>query len=217
MSGTLFKVISYLFHPLLMLTYAALLVFWANPYLFQAQSGKALQVHFLSLFFTTFLLPAVAIVMMKSLGLIKSIHMQDRQDRIGPLIVTGVFYIWAFRNMISNPDIPQPLTIFTLGICIVLGLCFLINLFSKISLHAAGAGGMIVIAALIWQFFAPYGFAIGSWIMDSSIIVALILIFAGLTGSARLYLKAHNPSEIMGGYFIGIAGQLIAFFILYRF
>ncbi|MBK7426221.1 MAG: hypothetical protein IPI60_03855 [Saprospiraceae bacterium] len=108
MSGTLFKVISYLFHPLLMLTYAALLVFWANPYLFRAQSGKALQVHFLSLFFTTFLLPAVAIVMMKSLGLIKSIHMQDRQDRIGPLIVTGVFYIWAFRNMISNPDILNP-------------------------------------------------------------------------------------------------------------
>ncbi|MBK7426602.1 MAG: hypothetical protein IPI60_06045 [Saprospiraceae bacterium] len=133
--------------------------------------------------------------------MIKSIHMQDRQDRIGPLIVTGVFYIWAFRNMISNPDIPQPLTIFTLGICIVLGLCFLINLFSKISLHAAGAGGMIVIAALIWQFFAPYGFAIGSWIIHSSIIVALILIFAGLTGSARLYLKAHNPSGNYGRIF----------------
>jgi membrane-associated phospholipid phosphatase len=217
MPGSLFKVISYLFHPLLMLTYVALLVFWANPYLFQAQSGKPLQIHFLSLFFTTFFLPAVAIVMMKSLGLIKSIQMEERQDRIGPLIVTGVFYIWAFRNMISNPDIPQPMTIFTLGICIVLGLCFLINLFSKISLHTAGAGGMIVIASLIWKYFSPYGFPAGTWIIDPSIIVVSILIIAGLIGSARLYLKSHNPSEIMGGYFIGIAGQLIAFFILYRF
>lgn len=217
MSGILFKTISYLLHPLLMLTYVAFLVFWANPYLFQAQSGKQLQIHFLSLFFTTFLLPAVAILMMKSLGLIKSIQMEDRQDRIGPLIVTAVFYLWAFRNMISNPDIPQPLTIFTLGTCIVLGLCFLINLFSKISLHTAGAGGMVAIGFLIWQYFAPYGFVAGSWEMHPAFIVALILIIAGLTGSSRLYLKAHNPSEILGGYFIGLAGQFIAFFILYRF
>lgn len=143
--------------------------------------------------------------------------MEDRQDRIGPLIVTGVFYIWAFRNMISNPDIPQPLTIFTLGTCIVLGLCFMINLFSKISLHTAGAGGMIVVAILIWKYFAPYGFAAGSWVIHPSVIIASIIMIAGLVGSARLFLKAHNPSEITGGYFIGLAGQLIAFFILYRF
>src|SRR5690606_6624023 len=125
------------FHPLLMLTYTALLVFWSNPYLFHAQSGKSLQIYFISLFFTTFFLPAVATIMMWRVGLIQSIFMRSRQERIGPLIVTGVFYVWAFRNMISNPDIPLPVSIFTLGTCIVLGLCFLINLFSKISLHTA--------------------------------------------------------------------------------
>jgi len=38
----------------------------------------------------------------------------------------------------------------------------------------------------------------------------LILIFSGLVGSARLYLNAHEPKDLWGGYLVGFASQFIA-------
>jgi membrane-associated phospholipid phosphatase len=33
---------------------------------------------------------------------------------------------------------------------------------------------------------------------------------AGLVGSSRLYLKAHQPMQVYGGFIIGIIAQFIA-------
>ena len=96
------KVVSVVFHPLIIVTYSLVLLLVVNPYLFGvnhiSEGGKIL----ISVFGTTFLLPAVGVGMMKALGLISSLHMPDKQERIGPFILTGIFYLWIFRMLFSG-------------------------------------------------------------------------------------------------------------------
>jgi membrane-associated phospholipid phosphatase len=37
-----------------------------------------------------------------------------------------------------------------------------------------------------------------------------ILLLAGVIGTARLYLKAHSLPEVLNGYLIGFAAQMLA-------
>lgn len=215
-----FQLLSMLLHPLMMMSYVLGLLFWVNPLLFGSMDALSAQILFITILASTFLIPGVAILMMKTLGLIPSLHMPDRRDRIAPLIACGIFYIWIFRNMLDNPTVPDAYRIFSLGVCITLSLCFFINLFNKISLHAAGMGGVWMMSILIYLLFSPDELPLlaGSsyTIMAGPLVPVLIAtLTAGLVGSARLYLKAHTPQELAGGYFMGIAGVLIAFFILY--
>jgi membrane-associated phospholipid phosphatase len=43
-----------------------------------------------------------------------------------------------------------------------------------------------------------------------SLVFLIALLLAGLTGTSRLYLKAHTPAQVYAGYFIGILTQFIA-------
>ena len=52
--------------------------------------------------------------MMKALGLIDSLEMKTRTERIGPYIITGILYMWLFQNMLNNPLIPMAFKIFAL-------------------------------------------------------------------------------------------------------
>jgi hypothetical protein len=93
------KIISYLFHPLTMLTYIAAILLLINPFLFGksdiSQGGWIL----FQVFASTFLMPAFAVGMMKNLGLVSSYEMEERTDRIIPYIMTGLFYLWVFMSV----------------------------------------------------------------------------------------------------------------------
>ena len=136
--------ISFVFHPLLILTYMLVLLILVNPYLFGVSSIWEIdsQLLILRIFFSTFFIPAISVVLMRLLGLIESLEMRDRQERIGPYIITGVFYLWIFRNFLSNSQVPDAYTTFVLGATISLFLAFFINIFTKISAHAVGMGGL---------------------------------------------------------------------------
>ncbi|MEZ4980203.1 MAG: hypothetical protein R2769_01165 [Saprospiraceae bacterium] len=55
----------------------------------------------------------------------------------------------------------------------------------------------------------------GTMRIAMSTVLLMVILFAGLVGSARLYLKAHSPGELWGGYLVGIGTQLVAFWIVY--
>ena len=80
--------ISIVFHPLLVLTYMTGLLLTVNPYLPGNNQGVLL----LSIFFSTFLIPMVGILMMRALNLISSLNMPDRQERTIPYIMTCLLY-----------------------------------------------------------------------------------------------------------------------------
>ena len=106
----------------------------------------------------TYLFPALTIMMMKQLGLIKSIEMQDRMDRIGPLIACLTFYLWAFINFKSNSQIPILFKVAVLGTIFSMILGFFMTIFTKISLHAIGAGGMLALIVISMLSYGYYEF-----------------------------------------------------------
>lgn len=212
------KIISVLFHPLLILTYMLVLFLLVNPYVFgihSIQEPFGMQL-ILRVFLSSFFIPMVAVLMLRFTGLVQSLEMPERQERIIPYIVTGIFYLWLFRNLVDNTTIPRLFSSFALGTTISLFLAFFINLFSKISAHAVGMGGIIGMIVLLMTYFPDYNRVQLPWSggavleISTTIILMMALLLAGVVGSSRLSLKAHEPLDLYGGYFVGFVGQMIA-------
>jgi membrane-associated phospholipid phosphatase len=215
------KIISIIFHPLLVLTYMLMLLLIVNPYLFGVNSvgDKGSIRLILTVFFSTFLIPAFAIFMMWRLKLISSLHMSDKQDRIGPFIATGVFYLWVFRSVMEDSNIPTAFIIAVLGTTMGLFICFLINLFFKISLHATGMGGLIGMVLIIMWLYSYGSFTlhlpfVGASEISINFVLILCILLAGIVGSSRLFLRAHTPRELYAGFALGLACQYMALKLL---
>jgi len=198
------RIISILFHPMLIVSYGLLLLLLLNPYLFVVQDYKVKMLLIFSVVSLTLLFPLLATLMMKGLGLIQSLEMDDKKERIGPMIVSAVFYMWLFANFRSNSFVPEAFKFFVLGSTISLSLAFVLNTQTKISLHTVGMGGLLTGFILIRYFYLYETFVVNFlgnvYQVQTNIVLLLIIIAAGLVGSARLLLGAHNPDQIYGGY-----------------
>lgn len=207
-------------HPLLVPTYALLLLMFINPYAFGVSTpGDAKAVLLLVYVFTTSaLIPGIGIAVMKPLGFIKSLESPDRQDRTGPYIVTGVFYLWLFKNLSSGGQAPPLYVVCTLGATLSLFIAFFINIFTKISAHATGMGGLVGMLLLTSYAWPGMGVDIplfgGVLQISMAVALAAMILLAGLVGMARLVLKAHVPMDLWQGYTVGFVSVWIAKMIL---
>ncbi|MCO6464934.1 MAG: hypothetical protein J5I52_12385 [Saprospiraceae bacterium] len=215
------QMVSYIMHPLFMVGYMLLFLIQANPYIFGFSDAKAKGLVLISVFTIAILFPMIAILLMKALGLISSIEMPDKKERIGPLIVTGLFYLWLYVNIRNNDNIPLAFSFFMLGSTIAVFMALIINSFIKISLHTIAAGGFLM-AMLILVYDVTYGFVdfpvafLGfEFRLSDRMILVIVSLLAGVTGTARLYLKSHLKDEIYLGYLIGIFSQLVAYRIFF--
>lgn len=219
MLRSLAYIVSVVFHPLLILTYMLILLLQINPYLFGINDWSGNVRLILVVFFSTFFIPAFGILMMKSLGMIQSFEMRERQERIGPFILTGVFYTWMFRVFLDNSAIPIAYTTFVLGSVLGLFVCFVINTLYKISLHALGMGGLVGMVVITMWMFSDSVFTMllpfwGLVQVSMNLVLMIVLFLAGLVGTSRLLLGAHRPMELYSGFLIGLITQFIALRIL---
>ncbi|HTO16671.1 MAG TPA: hypothetical protein VLZ83_12940 [Edaphocola sp.] len=152
----------------------------------------------------TIFFPLVTVFLLKKLNFINDFYLRNQKDRIIPLIATMIFYFWAytvFKN-IKTPTVPPLiLQIFMLGNFYGIIALFMVNIFKKVSMHTAAAGGMLGILMVV-MIMSKVNLLI-------TLLVALLI--AGFIGTSRLILRAHTRGEIGLGYFLGIASQLIAF------
>jgi len=86
---------------------------------------------------------------------------------------------------------------------ISLNLALIITFFWKISLHMAGISGVIG-GLLILSI--KFGLGISPFLL-------IAIVAAGFVASARLYLNAHNPSQIFVGFAIGFIPMIIIPFL----
>ena len=213
------QIISAVFHPLVMLTYMLILLLVVNPYLFGVSSLKEGIPIVLRVFACTFFIPGFACFLMQKLGLISSITMRERKDRIGPFIVTGIFYLWAFRSALADTNAPTPFLVAILGATLLLFACFFINIFFKVSVHAAGVTGfaaMVIIALRLYSIGSipihfPY---VGNYDVSLNLILILSIFSVGLVLMSRMKLNAHTPRELYAGVVVGLLCQFIALRIL---
>lgn len=200
-SGTYFaKVISYLFHPLLLPCIGLFIIFNLDETgLWIPSSETRLFVYGIT-FTATFLLPLLNALLLLRMKLISSLEMKTRQERKIPYLVSAIFY-FSESYFIMNSDMPVLLKALIFGATLLVVCVFIINLFWKISAHMVGIGGLCGMILAV------------SARMQINLHLVLIALFlaAGLIGFARLKLNAHNPAQVYAGFLLGIFAELILF------
>lgn len=195
-------VISVIFHPVFMPVIMSLVIYKLAPAGFAGLQPKQLGLMFISIAVSTVLFPLFSILLMKPLGFIDSYQMPTAKERTIPLMVIMIFYFWishVFNNMAGV--VPLALKVLLLGNFWGIIIVFLVNIFTRVSMHTSAAGGMIGIVAVLLI------------ISPANMILPFFaaLVAAGIIGSARMFLGAHQRGDVWLGYIIGIIVQLGAY------
>lgn len=199
---TIAHLVSYIFHPILLPTYAILLLMWANPYYIASIKTPQGYQLFVSVFFNTCLLPLFIMRMFKNLGFIKDFNVTDRKERALPYLLMISFIFWAWFVLKYYLGFPEVVHQTVWGCFLSVMAAYFVNIFYfKISMHTLGMGGLLVVALRASQ------------LATSNIQLALVavILIAGLVGTARLVLNAHKPFEVYYGYFLGIVLMWFAY------
>ncbi len=126
-----------------------------------------------------------------------------RENRLFPYLVYILYYAFTL-HILNRFHLPHYMSGILVASLLIQGSCFLINLRWKISMHSAGAGGVIGALAGYSILFAfnPIG-----WL-------CLCILISGLVGSSRMLLRQHNLWQVIAGTFLGIVGGFIGVFVL---
>ena len=211
---------SWLGNPLFLLTYVVLYLLWVNPNAFGLLDVQSKQSYVLiaTVFVTTCLLPGLGILLLKPLGFVKHFDLRDKQERTGPYIITAVFYLWLFKNVVDRGVFPEIFSVLVLGATLGLFFDFFFNIFFKISAHATGMGGLVAALGIITLEWPQFGGGLsmfgGTLVMSPIFLLALSILLAGFVGTSRLALRAHTPYELWRGYLAGFTGVILANTIL---
>ena len=203
MIKTISGILSYLFHPLLIPTYIIALIQYANPFMFHGIGFSNISLVFPVLLFT-FIYPLIAILLLKKLDFIDSIKMPDSKQRIIPLIISIVLYVWMYL-IFKSKNFPVIAKVFMLGVVISLLLSFVINVFHKLSLHMVGISGALTIIMLLLMISET----------DMSYYFLAVILLTGAVATARLYLNAHTMKEVYTGFLVGMFGQVLGLIFSY--
>ena len=195
------KILSYLFHPLLMTTWFTFLLLHTNPFSF---AGLASGVVIAVVFINTFMFPAISILLMRKLGFIEDLEMPDHKQRIIPLVASIIFYVWAYLAT-RKLNFPYMMGVFMMGVLVSLFASFVINVFYKVSLHMVGVSGVLT-AIMLLVFVSP---------SDLSYYFLAMILLTGAVASARLYLGAHTIKEVYVGFLVGMFGQVFGLFLFH--
>ena len=193
------KILSYIFHPLLITTWFTLLLLYTNPFSF---AGLSSEIVIAVIIINTFMFPAIAILLMRKLGFIEDLEMPDHKQRIIPLVATIIFYVWAYLAT-RKINFPYMMGVFMMGTLASLFIAFVINVFYKISLHMVGISGVLT-AIMLLVFVSP---------SDMSYYFIGIILLTGAVATARLYLGAHTLKEVYMGFLVGMIGQIFGLFL----
>ena len=197
METKLAKVISYLFHPLLIPTYTIALFFALDVYFVTRIPGSVRFALAIIVFISTFIFPAILIFGLKRVGLIKDLHMHNKSERRIPILAMVIFYVFTFY-LLNKMQWTRQFSIFTFGGSVLAFIALVVNYKWKISLHMIGNGAMLGLFLGLAFIGVPI----------SVFYIALLAILNGFVGFARLRLNAHNQAQVYTGFITGVSVML---------
>ena len=196
-----FRLISLVLHPAVLPTIGVLLYFLFIPKMLDKQQ----ELYILGLVFVvTYIIPILALVLLKSFGIIENMYLMNlRERKIPVLLMIVLFYLLGYIFTASSITYDLGVLFFasSLGLIIV-NLLFLGKI--KTSLHLMGMGNM-----LGFLFILNYRYGIRALPA-----IMIIILLSGILGSARIQLKAHAPYEVYLGFFLGLLSQFFMFYLL---
>jgi len=183
------QIISYLFHPALVPLIGVAAIFLGVPFYID----KTLFYYVIGMVVLgTYLFPIVMAYLLLKLQLIPNLTMERAQDRKWPFLISIVFFGMTAQAMTQLP-IPESIPSFIWGGALTLLVLWILLPLQKASAHLAGMGGIMALFIFLSVSFSEnYLWAI-----------SLQFVFSGVVASSRLYLKAHNGTELITGFFAG--------------
>lgn len=141
----------------------------------------------------TLLLPRLTIRIWRQTNGLKLHHLRLREHRSFPYLVFLLFYAFTL-HFLARFHLPFYMGGILVSSLMIQAACLLINIWWKVSVHSAGAGG--IIGALV-AFSFLFNFNPVWWL-------SLCIIIAGLVGSSRMLLRQHTLWQVLAGTFLGI-------------
>lgn len=193
------RFISVVLHPVIMPSIGLLLLFNAGTYLDFLTYTQKKAIFFIFLSGTT-VLPLSIIPVMFFQRMISNLSMENRHERVLPLLITLIFYVFTWYTL-SRFNVPGLILVYTITASLSVLFCALVSLKWLISLHMTALGALVGMLLAV-----SFRFNINLMLYLSAVFLA-----GGMAGWARLKLQAHTPAQVYAGYIGGVA---IAFFII---
>jgi len=197
------RIISYIFHPLLMPLYILLLLLNVSTFL-----SYSLPVNYKMglagvVILTTILFPLFLTWILLRLRIISSVFMDKMEERTFPILTISVFYYLTYF-LLRGIHISTIFSYYMLGATLLAILSLVVNFYRKISLHMIGAGSFTGLFL---------GLSLNFGINLNMAVLAGILL-GGIIGFARLKSNAHQPAEIYSGFAMGVVVMTVVMILL---
>lgn len=194
--------ISAIFHPLLMATYACILLFFGfKNSVFELMTAYATKWQItLTVCAFTFVLPVLNIYLMYKLKRIRTLTLSDQTERTFPYLMTAIFYYGLFY-LFYDLRIWESIKLFVLCAGTGILITAIINMKYKISAHMVGIGGiigMMISLSILLRY-------------DLFLFILATIILGGVIGWARIVLEEHKPSQVYTGFLLGLFCQVVLF------
>lgn len=195
--------VSNIFHPLLVLTYTALVIC-----LFTRMQALPFQVKawFVGMVFLyTLVLPVLIITMLHVTNLIGHWALRDRRDRMVPFFTNFVCYLINAIVLTRTGFLPDWVLMPYYGSVILTFVAWIVSWKWKISAHAsANAAGATFYLMLFFYF--PETMPL--WLALAAVVVV------GMVCSTRVYLGRHTLGQVGAGTLLGICSMLLADYLV---
>ncbi len=195
--NTLAKIVTVIFHPLLMPVYGMVIIL-SGPTLYGYLPFTVKKLIILIMLVNNVLLPLSLLPFFIRMNIISSWTISERKERKIPLAITTLLYCTTSFIFFRFP-IPFFLKTFIYASAFLSLLVTLLNFRWKISIHSVGVGAIVALVIILsLKMYTPLtGYLISS------------VIAGGLVLSSRLKLNYHNPYQVWSGFFTGFAGLAV--------
>lgn len=187
---------SYIFHPLLMPLFGALLYYHFTPRYFEPELIRAKSY---ALIILTFLIPLITFYLLKNLGLVTDIKLTEVKERKFPLMIQTLLLLIVIKMIFSSYQNPEMYYFFVGVLFSTIAALLLVVLSFKVSLHQMGVAGITMFVIVLSVHFN----------MNYLFEIACLFIINGWVASSRLQAKSHTIPELAVGFLIGFTPQLI--------
>jgi hypothetical protein len=186
------KALNILLHPLFMPLYTVALAMRVDPHLafFLPVELRWIVIGMVALMTVGF--PLTSTLLLLRTGLVRSLQMPERKERIAPYMMTAIYYGMAWYLLHRTPLHEAVFAIF-IGAILALVFTTIVTLSWKISAHMVGIGGLIgALAGLTAVHSLPL-----------LPVIAFAVLLAGALGTARLLTSDHTPAQVYTGAGVG--------------
>lgn len=193
--------VSWVLHPFLLPVYTIALLLTITSFALFPANVKYYLLWVILLY--AVLIPVLALGVLRSLGRISSYRVDDRRERLLPLLIGAVCYLLCALTLAKIPSVVFLRKFMVAAACCEV-MCLVVSLRWKISLHLTGMGAVVAL------FVVMNIVGVGTMLLPLSVAI----LGAGALASARLYLGCHNPAQVLAGFGGGFIVATLAMLFL---